>query len=217
MLKDIMSTQQKLQERLGFDMTGMNAFERAAYMRDQRGYLADEIAEALYEMPEYKLWKDYAAMTPADRDAAWKKVKMELVDALHFFVNMLLAAGFTAEELHHMYMAKNKENHRRQDAGYTSDVSYRMQAVEEVLQEPEPSCTIMMDDTMESTNDFVSVLTMEDDRMALRYNTDVLTMGLATKIVASKYLEMLMELDEPLREEIKNIVGTISVKEAANA
>lgn len=217
MLRDIMTTQEKLQERLGYNFTEMSNEERAAYMRDQRGYLADEIAEALYEMPEYKSWKDYSNMTIEERMSAWAKVKMELVDALHFFINLMLAAGFTPEELHSMYMAKNKENHRRQDAGYTSDVSYRSQSVEEVLREPEPSCMVMMDDTMESTNDFVAVLAKDDGGVALRYNTDALTMGMAAKILNERYHRMLDELDEEIQAEIKDVVRTTSMEESANA
>jgi hypothetical protein len=39
----------------------------------------------------------------------------------------------TAEEVCTMYVKKNRENHRRQDLGYTADVSYREQSVEEVM------------------------------------------------------------------------------------
>ena len=133
MLKGIMEKQAELQLRLGTDFNNLTDDERADFMRNHRGYLADEIAEALYEMPGYKLWKDYSSMDAAAKEAAWAKVRMELIDSLHFFVNLLLCAGMTAEDVHDMYMAKNKENHRRQDDGYTADVSYRDQAVEEVM------------------------------------------------------------------------------------
>lgn len=132
-LQEIMNKQLELQERLGTDFGAMTEAERAAFMRNHRGYLEDEIAEALYEMPGYKLWKDYSNMDPETYAMQWQKVRMELVDAFHFFINLLLCAGFTANELHYMYMAKNKENHRRQDDGYTADKSYRDQSVEEVL------------------------------------------------------------------------------------
>lgn len=217
MLKHILETQEKLQERLGYNFASMTAEERAAYMRDQRGYLADEVAEALYEMPFYKSWKNYSTMSATDTAEAWKKVKMELVDSLHFFVNLLLAAGFTAEELYEMYMSKNKENHRRQDEGYTHDVSYRAQPVEEVLREPEPSCMVMMDDTMESTNDFVAVLVKENGGMALRYYTDVLKLGLAAKLVAKRYAEMLNEMDEESRVDVESTIKTLTMEETADA
>lgn len=133
MLKEIMNKQAELQLRLGTNFAELTDKERAEFMRNHRGYLADELAEALYEMPNYKLWKDYSNMDEEARNVAWQKVRMELIDCLHFFVNLLLCAGMTAEEVHYMYMAKNKENHRRQDDGYTADVSYRDQSVEEVI------------------------------------------------------------------------------------
>ena len=64
---------------------------------------------------------------------AIEKAKMECIDAWHFFMNIMLALGFSEEEFYEMYMRKNRENHRRQDDGYTADVSYRNQSVEEVM------------------------------------------------------------------------------------
>lgn len=133
-LAEIMGKQLELQTRLGTNFSTMTDEERAEFMRNHRGYLADELAEALYEMPNYKLWKDYSGMSEEARETAWQKVRMELIDCLHFFVNLLLCAGMTADEVHYMYMAKNKENHRRQDDGYTADVSYRNQEVSEVME-----------------------------------------------------------------------------------
>ena len=132
-LELILELQAELQKRLGFDYSNMTPQERADYMRDNRGYLEDEIAEALYEMPYYKSWKDYEKMTTEERAVAWSKVRMELIDALHFFMNLFLCAGMTADEIVSMYVAKNRENHRRQDVGYTADQSYRTQSVEEVM------------------------------------------------------------------------------------
>lgn len=215
MLKTIMNTQKALQERLGYNFETMTDEQRAAFMRDHRGYLEDEVAEALYEMPFYKAWKNYSGMPDEAKQEAWQKVRMELVDSLHFFVNLLLAAGFTADELYKMYMAKNKENHRRQDDGYTSDVSYRDQAVEDVM-EFEPTCTVMMDDTFECTDDFVAVLKMDGERTALRYNTDTLSLGFAVKLLAKEYFEQLQALDEQDRAEVENIIGEMTLKEVDN-
>lgn len=44
--------------------------------------------------------------------------KMEIVDRFHFLMNEMLLIGMTAEEFYSMYMAKNKENFKRQDNGY---------------------------------------------------------------------------------------------------
>lgn len=133
MFKTMMDMQRDLQKRLGYDFANMDPEQRAEFMRNNRGYLEDEIAEALYEMPEYKLWKDYSNMSDEAVAIAWQKVRMELIDAFHFFMNLFICAGMTAEEVFAMYVKKNRENHRRQDLGYTANVSYREQSVEEVM------------------------------------------------------------------------------------
>lgn len=91
---------------------------RAAFIRDHFVYLSQELQEALYEIPYFKHWKDYSKMSTAEANEAYERYKEELVDAWHFFMNMMLAAGMSAEELYDMYMEKHKENIRRQDEGY---------------------------------------------------------------------------------------------------
>lgn len=181
-LEQIMEKQRELQLRLGTDFSNMTLEERAAFMRDHRGYLADEVAEALYEMPCYKLWKDYSKMSEGDVHVAWQKVRMELVDSLHFFVNLLLCAGFTAEELHAMYMAKNKENHRRQDEGYDTDCSYRDQAVEDVL-DNYYECTVKASGTTTTSEDFIAVIRDSDGAIGLTYNTDIAMLSAARNML----------------------------------
>lgn len=181
-LEQIMEKQRELQLRLGTDFSNMTLEERAAFMRDHRGYLADEVAEALYEMPCYKLWKDYSKMSEGDVLVAWQKVRMELVDSLHFFVNLLLCAGFTAEELHAMYMAKNKENHRRQDEGYDTDCSYRDQAVEDVL-DNYYECTVKASGTTTTSEDFIAVIRDSEGAIGLTYNTDIAMLSAARNML----------------------------------
>lgn len=204
MLKTIMNKQKELQERLGYNFSEMTAEERAEFMRNHRGYLEDEVAEALYEMPNYKLWKDYSNMSPEARNVAWQKVRMELVDALHFFINLTLCAGFTAEELFSMYMMKNAENHRRQDAGYTSEDSYREQSVEDVMQ---PSCTVSMDDEVIYSTDFIAVLNKSNGDASILYNTDALSLGMAMKMVVRAYLQALKECTPEEQKEIEEVLG----------
>lgn len=181
MLQTIMDKQNELQKRLGTDFTQLNDEERAEFMRNHRGYLEDEIAEALYEMPFYKKWKDYSGMTDIDKALAWDKVKLELVDALHFFVNLLLAAGFTAEEVLDMYLAKNSENHRRQDEGYTADVSYREQSVEEVMTHRGTAtnkCTVDIDGDCHVSDNYIAIL----GEGHVFYNTDLVTLLKASRL-----------------------------------
>ena len=92
--------------------------ENAAFIRDHYVYLDQELQEMLYEVPYFKHWKDYSKMSPDEIMEAYAKAKEELVDAWHFFMNLMLGLGMTAEELYKGYIKKNKENIRRQEEGY---------------------------------------------------------------------------------------------------
>lgn len=205
-LEMIMQKQAELQKRLGTDFSSMSPEERADFMRNHRGYLADEVAEALYEMPCYKLWKNYSDMSEEAYSVAWQKVRMELIDSLHFFVNLLLCAGMTADEVYEMYMAKNKENHRRQDDGYTADKSYRDQSVDEVMQK-KPTCTVTMDGEAITSSDFVAVVTHPDGDTEMLYNTDAVTLGLAIKMLSARYTELLNSYPEDVQNEIREVLS----------
>ncbi len=213
-LETMLQMQKDLQARLGTDFDTLSGEEKANFMRNHRGYLADEVAEALYEMPFYKLWKSYDKMSEDEIKDAWQKVKMELVDSFHFFMNLLLCAGFTAEELYEMYMAKNKENHRRQDAGYTSDVSYRDQAVDDVLAIIDPSCTVLFDGAKYTSTDFVSIMCHGQEQPEMLYHTDVLTLGIATAMCASRYHEELAKCSDEERALVEKTIEETFNKEA---
>ena len=205
MLTTIMNKQREFQERLGFKFSEMTEQERAEFMRNHRGYLEDELAEALYEMPGYKTWKDYSSMSTEAKEIAWQKVRMELVDALHFFVNLLLCAGFTADEVLNMYLMKNAENNRRQDAGYTADDSYRDQPVEDVMKQV--CCTVAMDGDVKQSTDFIAILHKSNGDASIMYNTDTLSIGMAVKMLAKVYVDALSKCSDDERREIEAIIG----------
>lgn len=212
-LETIMNMQKGFQERLGTDFANMGDEERAAFMRNHRGYLADEVAEALYEMPNYKMWKNYDDMSPEKREVQWQKVRMELIDSLHFFVNLLLGAGMTAEEVYQMYLAKNKENHRRQDAGYDSETSYRDQAVEDVMKS---TCSVSLNGEMHNADNFIAMLVGEDGSSSLLMNADSIMLGTLAHILADAYVAdinaMTVEDAAAVVKEVENAVA--SYKEA---
>lgn len=92
--------------------------QHAAFIRDHFVYLDQELQEMLYEVPYFKNWKDYSKMTQEEVNEAYAKAKEEIVDAWHFFMNLMLGLGMTADELYEGYLKKNKENIRRQEEGY---------------------------------------------------------------------------------------------------
>lgn len=205
MLATIMKKQSELQQRLGYNFSKMTEQERAEFMRNHRGYLEDELAEALYEMPGYKTWKDYSGMSTEAKEIAWQKVRMELVDALHFFTNLLLCAGFTADELFKMYMMKNAENNRRQDDGYSANVTYRDQPVEDVLNQA--YCTVTMDGEVSYSSDFIAIVHKHNGDATILYNTDALSLGMAVKMLAREYIKALNGCSDVEREEIEQQLG----------
>ena len=205
MLTTIMNKQREFQERLGFKFSEMTEQERVEFMRNHRGYLEDELAEALYEMPGYKTWKDYSSMSTEAKEIAWQKVRMELIDALHFFVNLLLCAGFTADEVLNMYLMKNAENNRRQDAGYTADDSYRDQPVEDVMKQV--CCTVAMDGDVKQSTDFIAILHKSNGDASIMYNTDALSIGMAVKMLAKVYVDALSKCSDDERRDIEAILG----------
>jgi dimeric dUTPase (all-alpha-NTP-PPase superfamily) len=81
-------------------------FDAATWIQKAALALIVELGEVLEEA-RYKWWKTNPPMDP-------DKLHEELVDVLHFFVTMCLAAGMTAEDLYQGYLAKNQENFRRQ-------------------------------------------------------------------------------------------------------
>ena len=125
MLQEMMDKQLELQERLGYDIDGMDTEDRADYIKEFSIHLTQELHELLYEIPFFKKWKNYSNMTEEEINTSWAAAKKEYIDMLHFMLNIGLALGLSAKEIHDMYMDKNKENHERQDEGYTHDKSYR--------------------------------------------------------------------------------------------
>lgn len=70
----------------------------------------DELHEALGETG----WKPWATSNHLNTEA----FKAEMVDAWHFFMNLMLHSGMTADDLYKGYLAKNAKNHQRQVDGY---------------------------------------------------------------------------------------------------
>ena len=123
-LVTMLNLQESFQRRVDPRCMSDDLKERAAFIRDHYVYLDQELQEMLYEVPFFKHWKDYSKMTDAEIVAAYDKAKEELVDAWHFFMNLMLGLGMSAEELYDGYLLKNKENIRRQNEGYDHTMNH---------------------------------------------------------------------------------------------
>lgn len=109
----IYSKQLGLQEQLGYDFWAMSGQERVEYVRMNILALENELHEALAETT-WKPWATYPEQTIGNE----RKFGDELVDALHFLMNLFIVAGWTPQIIHERFMVKNKVNQTRQETGY---------------------------------------------------------------------------------------------------
>lgn len=122
----MMLMQKTLQEKAyGYKFDDMTVKARVDFIKEMSIHATQEIHEMLYELPHFKPWKDYSAMTAEEEDAALVKAQEEFIDFIHFFLNMGIALKMTPDMIADMYNAKNQENYQRQVEGYTHDKSYR--------------------------------------------------------------------------------------------
>lgn len=110
-LNTLLKAQRDLQIKMGqADPMKMNEEERALFIKDMVLASTDELHELLAEVG----WKPWATSRHVNRDAAVG----ELIDLLHFVLNIGLALNVTGEELYLKYMAKRQKNIKRQEEGY---------------------------------------------------------------------------------------------------
>ena len=114
----IFKHQKALQKKLGiYDKINQDPKMRQQYINQMILALHEEATEIMretaYKNPEYMPF-------------GWKKgqkfneenFKDEIIDIIHFVMNLCIISGMTSEEIFERYIGKNKENHVRQENGY---------------------------------------------------------------------------------------------------
>lgn len=110
-IDNMLAIQHALQVKsFGNDPKALTEEERAEWIRWNMLALEDELHEALAETG----WKPWATSKHVNREAFIS----ELVDAWHFFMNLLLVVDCSAAEFTQAYAKKRKLNAERQAAGY---------------------------------------------------------------------------------------------------
>lgn len=128
-ISEMLELQLNLQQRLGYDFKNMPIADVANYLIYNKHCLDDELGELLDALggnlgnAGWKTWKKQHSLFNQLRVADLTEdevteLKYEAIDVLHFVLNIFLAIGMTGEEVHGMYVAKNAENHNRQNNGY---------------------------------------------------------------------------------------------------
>lgn len=111
MLEKMLQMQRELQEKhYGAAPDTLEGAERIQFVKDMHIAITDELHEALAEVS----WKPWAKAEYFN-EAAFKG---ELVDAFHFFMNLMMVGNITAEDLYEGYVKKNALNAKRQIEGY---------------------------------------------------------------------------------------------------
>jgi len=133
MLDMIFRKQTALQQKTyGITPAELDPEQRARYIVEMVTALNDELHEALAETG----WKSWASSRHFNRDAYLN----ELVDALHFLVNLMLVADTDAYEIIELYERKNRVNRKRQQNGYTG-VNEKCATCHRALDDTNVHCT----------------------------------------------------------------------------
>ena len=128
----IYDKQKELQTRYGFDFSNWTLKQIADFWMVNKHAMSDELNEMFDSLggvkdgigsAAWKYWKGdnkkAAEMKISDLTESDKlELFYEWIDGLHFFMNFAISMGMTSKDIINLYMAKNSENHQRQQRGY---------------------------------------------------------------------------------------------------
>ena len=115
----LLRAQDELQrDTFGYEFEKMTGGQKMEYIRWNMLAITNELHEALNET-DWKLWTSQA---PNDRGLNLEAYMSELVDAFHFFMNLLLVTGVSPDEMAiaftQRYFHKREVNIQRQADSY---------------------------------------------------------------------------------------------------
>ncbi len=111
-LAGMFDVQRMFQKRLGHDFENMDPGAQIEFVKTMILAIQDELMEALHETS----WKPWATGTKQINDH--DKFGGELVDILHFLINLFLVNGWDADDVFEAFWTKNTVNWKRQQQGY---------------------------------------------------------------------------------------------------
>lgn len=108
-LDQIVQKQIELNSRFGIAFPDFNM----SVLYQMSNFLKQEAAEVNIEIESvWKYWKK----NPKEIDRS--KVVEEVIDVLHYAINMCLATGLSSNDIYDEFFKKNIINNERQDKGY---------------------------------------------------------------------------------------------------
>jgi dimeric dUTPase (all-alpha-NTP-PPase superfamily) len=109
-MEAMFSMQKKLNKRIGVDTDNMTEEDKQKWVLNYCRAMSQEIAELVDSVP----WKWWAKYQKFDE----QNIRVEIIDIFHFLISAAQVMGLTAEDVHRIYMQKNKVNFDRQESGY---------------------------------------------------------------------------------------------------
>ena len=110
-LDDLFIRQSKLQKAFEENLESFNEEKRQQYTKDNILAMLDETHEILRET-NWKHWRK------KKKKINKESLKEELVDALHFYINLCLVWGFTSDDIYKSYIKKDEKIYNRIKKGY---------------------------------------------------------------------------------------------------
>ena len=134
LLNEMMCQQFEMQrDTYGIDYSQLTDEQKIAHFKEMKIAFDDEIHEALGEMG----WKPWATSRHFNTEA----VQGELVDAWHFFMNLMWISGMGPQVLFEKYQAKRLKNiARQQAAGGYDGVSTKCRGCKRALDDDAVKC-----------------------------------------------------------------------------
>lgn len=122
LLTEMLAKQTELEETIykkAFDLNlaDLTVLDKCQFIKDCTHWVTEEMHEMTRELPYMKHWKQYP-QKPEEVEEMMEKAKKEFIDAVHFVLNIAVLFDMSAEDIHAMYMGKNKENFNRQENNY---------------------------------------------------------------------------------------------------
>ena len=114
-LKDLYERQIELQKKIGsrIDLP-LTKEEREHWTKENVLAIHAELTELL-DWTNWKSWKKTKVEYTPTRIL---ELQMEIIDILHFWLNLCIIWGMTPDVIMARYIEKNSINHKRQESGY---------------------------------------------------------------------------------------------------
>lgn len=132
-MMDILKVQEDLQKNsFGLDLRSLDGPNTIQQIKDMKLALDDELHEMMAECG----WKPWAS----DKFINDHAMRGELIDALHFLLNLMILSGFKDwDEVEAAYLHKRGINERRQEEGYDG-VSTKCPACKRAMDDDSTTC-----------------------------------------------------------------------------